>query len=283
MPRTHANISQWEKPQPHSAAPETAHAPVQAAPAAAPREINVVTKVVTDYDPTNVTMARTIVQPIAIVPYNTTEQPLYQYAPNSGYDDGYGNNGYGNAYPYDGGYAQGYDEYYPQENGYGEGSYVQDSYYNEAGGTQSREKKKSGIRIAKLILFILSVFNILVLVLEQFADTGYLMLYAGNTGYSILMSLPEMFGGTAGTEEIIRAVLLAVTALSSVIILLYSLFSLKRGMSVVIKIIAVISLLAAGGFAFLVYRIPEGFQYGLYGLAGICVLTAVTALVAKRK
>lgn len=41
--------------------------------------INVRTQLVDQYDPNNVEYARTIVQPIAIVPYNTEEQPLLQY------------------------------------------------------------------------------------------------------------------------------------------------------------------------------------------------------------
>lgn len=303
MPRIRGKSSYWDNP--NQSAPEQEPAPVRNQPKnltrndqtmeyygaqqqpyrqqfqqpatgyTVPQKINVVTQVVSDYDPNNVTMAKTIVQPIAIVPYNTTEQPLYQYAPNNGaydnYQDGYDD---GQQLDYGNGQQGGYDDNY---GGYGD-------YNQPRGKALGRNNAKSSVNALKIVLLILSLLSIAVIVLGKFIDLVYLKFYAASSGLEIILTgITGIMNGGFVIKEMLLPLTLALTSLITVLILLDSLFGIKKGVCIFEKILAVLGLISAGVFVYMLYSKQLTIGYGSYIFAGISALTALLAICGKRR
>jgi hypothetical protein len=256
MARLHTQTSNWNNPNTAIPNEPRAYFPVDQRPVNSvniPQEINVVTKIVSDYDPNNVTMAKTIVQPIAIVPFNTTEQPLYQYLPQ---------NTYGNAGSQDG--YQGYEN----EN--------YDAHLDNVGA-------KKGVNGIKIVLLLLSLLYIALVVVGKFVDIAYLKFYGTQNGLEILLTVTTAFKPGLAIKEMLLPILLAANCLFVVLIFLTSIIGIKKGVSIFVKIISILSLLSIGGFGYLIFDAKLGFGYGLYAAAGLTVLMALLALIGKRR
>ncbi len=245
MARLHTQNSNWKTEAPMPGAPVVN----EVRPQNAVGEINVVTKVVADYDPNNVTYARTIVQPIAIVPYNTTEQPLWQYPSQPRFEN-------------------------PSYDGFEEGE--------EA--PQMAKKAGKGVNGIKIFMLILSLLYIALVVVGKFVDLEYLRFDSTRSGLDIIMLiLPAFEAEELVIMDILFPALLAASCLFTVIILLASLFSMKKGVGIFTKIMAILAFLTLGGFGYFLFDGGLGFGYGLYAAAGLALLNLVLALVAKRR
>jgi len=258
MARLHSQTSNWNNSsQANIKRPTEPVLPANNAPAHS-GNINVVTKVVSDYDPSDVTVARTIVQPIAIVPYNTTEQPLYQYESQQAYGQGYT------------------DEY-----SYGDQNYDSRSL--------ERTTAKKGLNALKIILMVLSLLYIAVIVVGKFVDLEYLKFDANRSGLEIVLKATSVFSqGFQGLKELdikemLFPILLAANCLFVLMLFLASIFSIKGGVSIFEKIIAILSLLSMGGFGYLMYDAKLSFGYGFYAAVALTALIAILALVGKRR
>lgn len=254
MARLHTQTSNWNNP--NKALQPRANLPVNNQPVNSvniPQEINVVTKIVSDYDPNNITMAKTIVQPIAIVPYNTVEQPLYQYPPQNPYENA-GQNDY---------------------QGYGNDGYDAPANMNV--------DKKTGVNGLKIVLILLSLLFIAVVVVGKFVDLKYLKFDATRSGLEILLTITTVFGQGIAIKDMLFPILLAASCLFVVLVFLTSIIGIKKGVNIFVKIIAVLSLLCIGGFGYLMFDAKLSFGYGLYAAAGLTVLMALLALIGKRR
>lgn len=224
------------------------------------QDINVVTRLVSNYDPRNVTVAKTIIQPIAIVPYSATQQEMHQYAqPAPGY--------------YGGEMGDCYD--------YNENDYDNYSYDDMEQGTQRKAKK--GVNALKIILILLSLISIAVVVLGKFVSLAYFKFDSTRSGLEILLTITSIFAGGVPIKDMLFPILLAVNCLFTVFILLDGIFGAKKGVNIFIKVIAVMSLLCIGGFGYLVFSGGLGLGYGLYIVAGATALTAILCLFGKRR
>lgn len=232
-----------------------------------PQDYNVLTRLVSEYDADNVTVAKTIVQPIALVPYNTTEQPLYQYAPDNSYggQQGYSDQGYD---------YNGYDDNYGQYDSYDDGHVRKN--------TKNRSGKKS-VRGVKILFLLLSLIGIAVIVLGKFIDLVYLKFDTTRSGLEILLGVTTVISGGLAIKEMLIPILLAANALFTLLIFLDGLFGNKRGVSIIEKIIAILSLLCIGGFGYLIYDGGLGLGYGVYIAAGCSALIAIFALLSKKR
>jgi hypothetical protein len=149
-----------------------------------------------------------IVQPIALVPYNTQEQPLFQYG---SYDVAKAREEI----------SREFEEYTESKEDYEE---------------QITQKK---VRFVPIFLAVLSLLVIAVLVVGEFVAQEYLALTAGMSGYAYIMELVDVF---TGVGELVIADLIfpgavALVAVFALINLIASLIKMKsKGACVISKI-----------------------------------------------
>ena len=195
-----------------------------------------------------------IVQPIAFVPYNTQDQPLFQYG---GYD------------------VQKAKEEIAQE-------FEDDEEYQEVYDDGDNEKK---VRFTPIFLAVLSLLVVAVLVVGEFVLQEFLALTAGLSGYAYVMELVDIF--TAGNELVIADLIfpgaVALVGLFAVINLIASLIKMKsKGASVVSKICLFFMLTFSLVLVLISLMNDYEIVYGLYAVAGLSLLSLVVGYLAKK-
>ncbi|MFA6866731.1 MAG: hypothetical protein WCR54_04355 [Clostridia bacterium] len=218
------------------------------APQMQPRQqqVRVRTQVVDNYDPRNVEYARTIVQPIAFVPYNTEEEPLVQYQSN--------NNGNNN-----------YDEY--------------DNYDNYS--TESNTNNKKGFNALKLFTFLFSLIAIAILVAGKFFTfKNFLYIQGTLSGFEIIKGITAI--SMADIMNMLPTVLLTAGAAMLVLLTLISLLSMNRGTGAFSKTIAVLMTLFIIAFGIITFR-DKSIAMGGYIVLGVCLLACLFTLIGKKR
>lgn len=227
-----------------------------------PQEINVVTRVVSDYESENSTVAKTIVQPIAIVPYNTIEQPLYQYRGSEDY------------------YQGGYENYYQQQP-YDERDYENYGQPEQRTIPASRASSKK-VRVSKVFLFILSLLAIAVMVGGKFLDIEYLKFDSSRSGFEIIMEVTKFIEAGFEIKNMLIPGALALFALINVIMLLDGILGIKNKVCLFEIILALLGVIAMGLFAYLIFK-QDQIGYGIYIAGGISVLMLIITLCSHKK
>lgn len=206
--------------------------------------INVVTQMVDNYDPRNVEYARTIVQPIALVPYNSEEDTMQYYGGN---------------------YENGYD-------------YDSESDYEE-------ENTRKRFNALKLFTFIFGLLTIAVLVLGKFLNMDaikpYLEIMNGKSGLDAIMEITTVLSSSAEIMDKLPTILLTAGTALLVILVIISLFSMKRGTGGFSKFIAVLMVLCMIGFAILAL-VNKTISTGGYIVGGLSLLTGIMTFVGKK-
>lgn len=194
-----------------------------------------------------------IVQPIAFVPYNTQEQPLFQY---------------GSSYDLDRAREDIAREFETEEEGYKKKAPI--------------EKK---VRFLPIFLSILSLLIVGVLVLGEFALQEYLILTADTSGYAYVMQIVDTL--TAGGELVIAELIVpgavALIAVFAVINLIANLIKMKSKGACAISKICLFFMLTLSLVLVLVNMInDEVIGYGLYAVAGLSLISLVFGYLAKK-
>lgn len=192
-----------------------------------------------------------IVQPIAFVPYNTQEQPLFQY-------------------------GSSYDLDRARED-------IAKEFEEEDEYSDVPEQKR--VHFIPIFLAILSLLVIGVLVLGEFALQEYLVLTADISGYAYVMQIVDIFsaGGELVIADIIIPGAVALIALFAVINLLANLIKMKSRGACVISKICLFFMLTLSLVLVLIHMINEEvIGYGLYAVAGLSFISLVFGYLAKK-
>ncbi|MFW5780118.1 MAG: hypothetical protein ACOCWI_01520 [Bacillota bacterium] len=196
-----------------------------------------------------------IVQPIAFVPYNTQDQPLFQYG---GYD------------------VERAKEEIAQE-------FEDSEEYEEVYEESDSEKK---VRFTPIFLAVLSLLVVAVLVVGEFVAQEFLALTAGMSGYAYIMELVDIF--TAGGELVIADMIfpgaVGLVGLFAVINFIASLIKMKsRGASVISKICLFFMLTFSLVLTLISLMNDYEIVYGLYAVAGLSLLSLIVGYLAKKE
>ena len=181
-----------------------------------------------------------IVQPVALVPYNTDNQNIDQY------DDEFNGN-------------EEFDDYC----------------------TDSRR-----LNASKLLTFIFGLVAVAVLILGKFLNMAalkpYLTISGTKSGLEIIMGITTVISSTANFMEKLPTILLTAGAALLVILMLISIFSVKRGTGGFCKILAVLMAICLIAFVVLTI-IDKSAAYGGYIVGGISLLIAIFTLAGKKR
>lgn len=191
-----------------------------------------------------------IVQPLAIVPFNTQEQPLFQYG--SSYD-----------------FRQARED-------------IAQGFEDEAA-VQYEAPIEKRVRFVPVFLAILSLLVVGVLVLGEFALQQYLVLTTGMSGYAYVMDLVAKVTGTIVIADLIFPGAVAIVAVFSVLNLLASLIKMKsRGACAFSKICLFFMLTFSLVLVLICLMNEMEMGYGLYAVAGLSFLSLVIGYLAKK-
>lgn len=197
-----------------------------------------------------------VVQPLAIVPYNTQEQPLFQYADSS-----------------DGSYDNIVEDYTPEP-------YEREEVY-----ARYPEAADKRVRSTPVFLMLFSLVILAILILGEFVLKEYLILSSEMSGYAYIMKVVETF--TSGEELVIAELIIpgavVIIALFSLINLVANLAKIKSRGACVISKICIFFMISFSLVLVLVNLInEETIGYGLYGVAGLSFLSLLIGYLAKK-
>lgn len=191
-----------------------------------------------------------IVQPLAIVPFNTQEQPLFQYG--SSYDLNQAREDI----------AAGFEEDEP---------------------VQVYAPIEKRVRFVPIFLAVLSLLIVGVLVLGEFALQQYLVLTPGMSGYAYVMALINKISGTIVIADLVLPGAVAIVAVFSVLNILASLVKMKsRGACAFSKICLFFMLTFSLVLVLICLMNEVEMGYGLYAVAGLSFLSLVIGYLAKK-
>ncbi len=191
-----------------------------------------------------------IVQPLAIVPFNTQEQPLFQYG--SSYDFNQAREDI----------ARGFEDEIEQ---------------------QYEAPIEKRVRFVPIFLAILSLLIVGVLVLGEFALQQYLVLTAGMSGYAYVMDLVNQVSGTLVIADLVFPGAVAIVAVFSVLNLLASLIKMKSRGACAFSKICLFFMLTFSLVLVLISLMNEiEMGYGLYAVAGLSFLSLIIGYLAKK-
>ncbi len=225
-----------------------------------------------------VTASQPIVQPLVIVPYSSQMQPLYQYT-----SDGYGADSYGAAaYPapaygagaYRNPVPRGYDDYYEEEPVVVRRVLVE---------KEDKEGHNGGGIASTIFGLLLVVF----VVVTYFFTIPVINLNVTETDNALLVVISTikqlLAGGITLSNLPLFGIGLVVGMLFGFLTYLASAFSLIGKYSVVGKIFAIFALIGAILMVVMIFVDKITVGYGAYAVAALIILTAISALFAKRK
>ncbi len=154
--------------------------------------------------------------------------------------------------------------------------YEQEGIINEE---EFEEEKVSKVSAYKIFGIIFSLLTIAVLIIGKFVSfsyVSYLNIQGANNGLSIIMGAMSVIK-TGTMMEKILTIGVAGVALFAVLILITSLITIKRKSKILQIILRVLQLLCAvaAGFAIMKMGSFADIGYGLYGLAGLAVLSLI--------
>lgn len=237
-----------------------------------------------------------IIQPIAFVPYSTQEQELYMwddnadYAAPGGYGDPYYDNYNNQQTPAFGGNELSYND--PYATNYASNSYSSNSYaapyygeydYGYQAAPEAPAKKKKGVSVAAILLMLLSLVAIALIVIGKFVNQSFLMMVGDVSGLDAIINAFKGLSSGFSVESV-PALMIAVIAVSAVVILIASLIRIKhRGACVVAKIFAFLGLVAAlvALIIGLMNKETVVLNIALYIVTGIMLLIVLIAFGAK--
>ena len=188
-----------------------------------------------------------IVQPVAFVPYNTQEQPLFQYG--GTYDVAKAKEDIEREYE---------EEYEEDERIY----------------SAPIEKK---VRFVPILLAILSLLIVGVMVAGQFVLQNYLAICEGISGYKYIFNLVDMISaGDINIPDLILPAAVAVVALFAIINFLSSLIKMQyRGACTMSKISLFLMVTFALAVVLLCLMNELTMNYGLYAVVGLSFISLV--------
>ncbi len=195
-----------------------------------------------------------IVQPLAIVPYNTQEQPLFQYADSA-------------------------DDSMDTIEGYYEDEYEEDSYIRQP------ELAKKGVYGTPILLMIFSLLILAILILGEFVLKEYLIISSEMSGYAYTMELKDilMSGGELVIAELIIPGAVVLIALFSLINLIANLIKIKSRGACAISKVCLFFMVSFSLVLVLINLInDEAIGYGLYGVAGLSFLSLLFGYLTKK-
>lgn len=230
-----------------------------------------------------------LIQPLVVVPYVSTQQPMYYYNPE-------GEKNREEELP-----ATYYEDLFDEEESYalpeGDASYLRSNTASRVQRTAesevlSQNSVKSGRKtnVMAIISAILGIVYIALLfdfggMIERF---NYNYLYDGQAAFGIIRQLiTDITGGgfdiTQGTS--ILSVLIAASAVFTVITTLCSLITVAGRTSVFVKIIAALTFLLNAGAAVVAFTVVkiEFETYGLIILAALSLIIFILTVCARGK
>lgn len=192
-----------------------------------------------------------IVQPIAFVPYNTQEQPLFQYG--SSYDFEQAKEDIANEFE------------------------EEDKEYEE-----SLQVKK--VRVLPIFLVVLSLLLVAVMVVGEFVLQEYLILSADMSGYAYVMDFVDLLSaGEMVIADMILPGCVALIALFAIINILANLIKIKSKGACCVSKICLFFMLALSLVLVLTNLMNDAeIGYGLYAVAGISFISLIFGYLAKK-
>lgn len=224
-----------------------------------------------------VTTSQPIVQPLVIVPYSSQMQPLYQYT-----SDGYGPDAYGaGAYAapaYGGAYGnpvpRGYDDYYEEE----------PVVVRRVRVEKEEKKGHNGGGIASTIFGLLLVIFVVVTYFFAIPVVNLNVTETDNALLVVISTIKQLIaGGITLSNMPLFGIGLVVALVFGFLTYLASAFSLIGKYNVAGKVFGVFALIGAILMVVMIFVDKIKVGYGAYVVAALTILTAISALAAKRK
>ncbi len=199
-----------------------------------------------------------IIQPIAIVPYSTQNQPLLQELPGDYVDDGYAYGDYAGA-DYD---------------------YEDNQDYAPVAVRKGKVKEKKGNGFASFLLLLLSIVSLAVIVVGKFVQMDYFFLYGMVNGLDTILNVAKSFDGAM--TDMMLSIGLIVLAVANIVTIILAIVGMKKGINAFTKIVVFLGL--AGAVVALVMVAQVGaLAMGSYILVGVAFVELLVALLVKNK